>query len=147
MFELINMYVLLHIFLIVVSLFIFIKMGKDIVTVSEARLFKLLIVTYCLYTHIQLVGRLTDESDAVLVFIDSGHMRATSRDELIRYVSSAGKKVKGCRFLQIYLIFKDIEQTFLCHIGCGARREVVGRHYLSSLMSSSYYSHVVGLFK
>ena len=49
MYELINMYVLMHVFLIGISLYTFLKLGKDIVTVREAQLFKLLIGTCCLY--------------------------------------------------------------------------------------------------
>ena len=49
MHELINMYVLMHLFLIGISLYTFIKLGKDIVTAREAMLFKLLIGTFCLY--------------------------------------------------------------------------------------------------
>ena len=49
MFELLNMYILLHIFLIALSLYTLFKLGKDIVTVLEARFFRFIIVMFVLY--------------------------------------------------------------------------------------------------
>ena len=47
--QLINIYVLTLIFLIGLSLYTIFRLGKDIVTVWQARLFKMLIFMYCLY--------------------------------------------------------------------------------------------------
>ena len=47
--ELMNMYVLLHIFLILLAVYTFFKLGKDLFTVRERRLFKNIILSFCIY--------------------------------------------------------------------------------------------------
>ena len=93
------------------------------------------------FVHAEFECRFADELDTAEIKVDRGHLGAAARDKLIGDVAGAGKKVERVDALKIHVVFQNVEQTLLGHVGGGPDREVVGRYDLTPLVSASYNAH------
>ncbi len=63
--------------------------------------------------------------------------------KLIAYTAGACKKIKNKCFFKVSYVFKNVEQTFSCEIGCRSDSETGGQIYSSTPVFASYNSHPV----
>ena len=92
--------------------------------------------------HIEFVGSFANESYAAEVHINGYHFWAAARHQFVGNVARSCKQVQGFGFLEIVVVFYDVEQALLGHVGGGAYWQVGGRDDLPPLVSSSDDSHL-----
>ena len=121
------------------------RVGKDEVELLLTGLNKLKHIASerCGCLSSEFLKTLLDETVMVSIHLHANHSAASSGKKLQGDAASAGEKVEGCGFFEIYILVKNIEDVLFGKVGSRPRLESAWNVEMSALVYSCNDAHGV----